>query len=229
MLKVITYNIHGAIGCDRIQDYHRIGELLKSHAIDIALIQEVDTPPAKRSVDQVIADLKTDHFSFSKYAVTVDTPKRWLGNAILSRFPILRSSITEIGGKGRERRNILEATIQTNKGELHVLNTHFGLLRRDRCAQLARLMKALSQSKEIPFIAAGDINEWDPFMPTLRRMNKAFYSPVTTATFPTRFPLFRLDRSWCSSEKILIRTEVLKTDQTRNYSDHYPILMELSL
>jgi endonuclease/exonuclease/phosphatase family metal-dependent hydrolase len=42
LLKVLTYNIHRAIGVDRRFRPSRIVEILAHHDADIALLQEVD-------------------------------------------------------------------------------------------------------------------------------------------------------------------------------------------
>lgn len=229
MIKVMTYNIHGAVGTDKIRDYDRIGSLLKKEKIDIVLIQEVDSPPSERSLSEMINKLKTDHFSFSMTASTIDTPERYLGNAILSRFPFEHESVLQIGVPHRECRNIMEAIVSTPKGRLRVLNTHFGLSRRERCKQFAKMYELLQKNNDLPFIIGGDINEWTPVVRRLTQMNKTFTPLKTERTFPTRFPIFRLDRMWCQPSTLVKKNGVFKTPFTKYYSDHYPILAEIEL
>ena len=57
MYRIVSYNIHSGVGVDNVQNYQRIGEFLKKHRVDIALLQEMDTRPAERDTAQDINDI----------------------------------------------------------------------------------------------------------------------------------------------------------------------------
>ena len=48
-------------------------------------------------------------------------------------------------------------------------------------------------------------------------------------TFPTRYPVASLDHVFLSTEFNVRHVEVVRTKLTRVASDHYPLLVELSL
>jgi endonuclease/exonuclease/phosphatase family metal-dependent hydrolase len=226
-MRIMIYNIHGAIGTDGHRDYKRVGALLKDEKVDIALIQEVDTPPLKFPITEVFADLKAEHFEHHVLAPTIQNSGRVLGNAVLSRFPILEHQVHEITHPGRERRNILQTVIETDQGPLRAINTHFGLSLSERRMQLRELHKVLSADDSLPFVCGGDLNIWEP-APGLKKLNRDFHSPPTGWSFPTMLPLFRLDRAWCKPNAVIQEAKVLKDERTRVYSDHFPLILDIS-
>lgn len=228
-LRVLTYNIHGAQGTDGLRDYRRLGNFLNEAEIDIALIQELDTRDPARNGARDLADLRTDRFTTLIEAPTMRTSVGWYGNAILSRFPVNRSSIIDISAERREPRNILEAFLETPAGPLHVVNTHKGLGALERKGQLRKLNALLERKSEIPLIVGGDINEWQSFSGGLRQLNRALQPITRGPTFPTRFPLLTLDRMWCRPFDLIRESRVVKTPGTRIFSDHYPLLAEIVL
>ncbi|KYG63899.1 hypothetical protein AZI86_13865 [Bdellovibrio bacteriovorus] len=228
-VKILSYNIHGGRGCDGQRDYQRIGALLKEHDIDIALIQELDTRPYRENTEKAVNELRTDHFDHFIAAPTLVTQEGWYGNAIFSKFPILKKNIIDISTKGREPRNILEVFLQSPEGLLHVVNTHKGLKSAERGLQMAKLNDLLSRASDIPLIVGGDINEWQSSSASLKKLNSVLHELGTGATFPTMLPVFRLDRMWCRPAGIFRAIKVLKTKQTRQYSDHYPLFAEIEI
>lgn len=228
-LRILTYNIHGAKGVDGRRDYLRIGKFLKEQNIDVALIQELDTRPVSSNTDDDILSLQTDHFPYFSAAPTITLPSGWYGNAILSRHPIIKETIIDISHDGREPRNILEIFIQTKRGQLHIVNTHKGLRPSERGQQMKKLNDLLSRQSDLPLVVGGDINEWQTYAGALRRLNKVLHPIPSGATFPTRFPVLNLDRMWCRPENLILKSQVLKTKETRIYSDHYPLLIEIEL
>lgn len=232
MLRLVTYNIHGGIGVDGIQSYRRIGEFLEREQVDIALIQEMDTRSSQRDTDEDIADLCGGHFSSLIASPAIELEQGWYGNAILSRFPALFNNTLDVSQQGFQPRNVQEAVLQTEEGPLHVVNTHKGLNRLERRRQLALLDQHLRQSdrsQQLPLFVGGDFNEWQFFSSAFKHLNQVLFPHPVAASFPTRWPLFRLDRLWSRPANLIRRALVLKTPETRVYSDHYPVLAEVQL
>ncbi len=110
-----------------------------------------------------------------------------------------------------------------------MLNTHKGLKRIERREQIRKLGLHLQQASAIPIVVGGDFNEWQLFSPHLRKLNEVLTPHPVGATFPTGWPLLRLDRFWSRPGDLVQSARVLKTPETRVYSDHYPIEMNISL
>ncbi|MES3039124.1 MAG: endonuclease/exonuclease/phosphatase family protein [Bdellovibrionota bacterium] len=228
-IKVVTYNIHGGKGTDRERDYSRIGLFLKNQNVDIALIQEMNVREPSGLSAREILDIKSDHFSEFIPAPTVSHDDGWYGNAILSRYPVTKTTIIDISKIGREPRNILEVFIDTPKGPLHVINTHKGLSPSERSVQMRMLNELLTKKSEVPLIVGGDINQWHAYSGDLKKLNEALNPLKTGPTFPTIMPVFHLDRMWCRPSNLVQSIKVLKTRETKYYSDHYPLIAELNL
>ncbi|KYG68026.1 hypothetical protein AZI87_01790 [Bdellovibrio bacteriovorus] len=229
ILRIVTYNIHGARGIDGKRDYLRIGLFLKHQNIDIALIQEMDTRFHDRDSITDVEELKTDHFKTFIAAPTMENSAGWYGNAILSKFPMKNHNIIDISSPGREPRNILEVFLDTPKGPLHVVNTHKGLKPSERNQQMKKLNDLLARKSEVPLIVGGDINEWQTYSGALKKLNTALHPIPSGPTFPTRAPFLRLDRMWCRPSNLFQSSEVLKTKDSKLFSDHYPLMAEIQI
>src|SRR3990170_2477939 len=55
-LRVLTWNVHGCVGRDRVCDPHRVADVLEAAQPDIAALQEIDT--------RVARSLALDPFSY---------------------------------------------------------------------------------------------------------------------------------------------------------------------
>jgi endonuclease/exonuclease/phosphatase family metal-dependent hydrolase len=94
-LRILTFNIHHGRGLDRIVDLDRISRVIRSANPDIVGLNEVDKQYSKRSefVDQAdwLAE-KLDMEHVFGPAITLESQgNRQYGNAILSRYPIIKS------------------------------------------------------------------------------------------------------------------------------------------
>lgn len=231
-MRVLTYNIHSGVGTDQVQDYWRIGQLLKARKIDIALLQEMDTRDGARDSAQDVQDICSDHFSCLTASPAITEPQGWYGNAILTRYPVISSKTVDVSQQGFQPRNIQEVVVRTERGPLRLINTHKGLKKQERRKQFALLDEYIHQcmaASSTPIIVGGDFNEWQFLTRAFTRLNKVLTQHQVGATFPTAWPLFRLDRLWTSADLVVKNVQVLKTAHTKYYSDHYPILVEIAL
>lgn len=235
-LSIVTYNIHGGIGADGIRDYQRIGEHLTDLGVDIALLQEVD---ARQDINAPHEDPQALCAHPQQVLVAcpaVTTEAGWYGNALLSRYPILESRSVDVSQPGVEPRNIQIATMDLGQLKVCVINTHKGLKKAERLAQFARLhneVEALTMQADL-VILGGDFNEWQFLTRAFRDLNQTLIPVKTSASFPSRWPLFKLDRLWVSKSPCIepaatLKARVLKNRKTRLHSDHCPILLTLDL
>lgn len=232
MCRIITYNIHSGVGQDNKQDYRRIGDYLATLNADIVLLQEMDTRAANRDSQTDIHDICA-HKRFELVASpAVFTPSGWYGNAVLSRFPIINHRTLDVSQQGVEPRNIQTVDIATPEGLLTVINTHKGLKKRERRSQFARLhdyIGELQQQSAAPIVLAGDFNEWQFFTRAFRALDRVLCQQKVGATFPSRFPLFSLDRVWTSPNIRIKQAKKLRNSQTKTLSDHLPVMVDMAL
>jgi len=91
--------------------------------------------------------------------------QRWYGNAVLSRWPIVRSEVIELPRGGTdERRCLLFADIDAPFGRIPFFVTHLnwklddGHVREEQVLVIARHVQALSSPDAFPAIVVGDFN-----------------------------------------------------------------------
>lgn len=231
MLTVISYNIHSGVGTDGVQSYERIGKFLQQQGADIVLLQEMNTRSPERETSDDLAALCGDHFHEVVPSSSIETEHGWYGNAVLTRLPVISSASFDVSVGEFEPRNIQEVVIATPDGRLRVVNTHKGLKSKERRFQFRRLYEYLQQMQEhrpMPTVIGGDFNEWWLMTRAFRTLNR-FMNPVPlAATFPSRFPIFRLDRFWVTSNISVVAAERIKTAETKVLSDHCPIKLTLT-
>ena len=92
-LRVLSYNIHRAIGVDRRFMPERVASIIGYYNPDIAMLQEVDEgAPRSRELD--LAGELARSLGFLHYAIghNVRLRKGRYGNCTLSRWPIRRAT-----------------------------------------------------------------------------------------------------------------------------------------
>ncbi|MGQ8366972.1 endonuclease/exonuclease/phosphatase family protein [Glaciecola sp. 1036] len=232
MLKVVSYNIHSGVGVDGKFSYRRIGRFLASLDADIVCLQEMDLRAPEIDKAAQIQALKAGHFNEFIPSPAVVTKHGYYGNAILSRVKHLHVKSLDISVKNRQPRNIQEVLFQIDGKSLRIINTHKGLKQNERMQQMKQLEAVVDvnlQQGNTPLLVTGDFNEWLYFSRAFRHINSKLKQHKMGATFPNRFPLFKLDRIWTSPGNIVQRAYVIKTPESRLYSDHFPVCAELTL
>lgn len=223
-LKIVTYNIHSAIGRDRQAAPRRIGDVLEEIDADIVALQEV--PLGGSQSEDVLAYLAERTGFHSQAGVTMASEPRLYGNGVLSRYPIVASRSIDLSFGVREPRGALDADIDCDGHLLRVVATHLGLSAAERRRQVEQLLEAFATT-DMPVVLLGDLNEWFLWGRALRRLVKHFKRTPAPLTFPARFPVFALDRVWVSPARRLVRVTVHKTPAARRASDHLPLVAQI--
>jgi endonuclease/exonuclease/phosphatase family metal-dependent hydrolase len=224
-LRIATYNLHGAIGIDGKFAPERIGEVLAEIDADIFALQEV--PLGGNGSPDVLDVLQRMTNLHAVAGPTLDTPERRYGNAVLTRYPVRAVRTLDLSFRSREPRGALDADIDCG-GELwRVVATHLGLASSERRAQVELVLQNFD-TPALPVILLGDLNEWFVYGRTLRRLVTHFHRASALRTFPTRYPLFALDRIWVHPGERLMRVDVHRTRLSRIASDHYPLIAHIA-
>lgn len=223
-LTVATYNIHGAIGVDGVFAPQRIARVLGEIGADVVALQEV--PLGGSAQPDVLAQLREETGFFAVEGPTMESPQRRYGNAVLSRYPILAKQSIDLSFGSREPRGALDADIDCHGHMLRVIATHLGLKPAERRAQIRRLLQAFD-TDQAPVILMGDVNEWFMWGRALRWLVSHFETAPAPRTFPSRWPLFALDRIWISPRHRLLQVNVHRTPLARLASDHLPLVAHI--
>ena len=249
-LRILSYNIHRAIGFDRKFAPERIIEIIKGHDADIVLLQEVDEG-APRSRELKLAKELAVALGYPYYAMghNVSLRKGKYGNATLSRFPIIKERNIDLTIGIRKRRGCQHTTIDLdplNKNSkikhLEVFNLHLGLSAKERQKQaglLSRSDEFENLNSNTPCLIGGDFNDW-------RSLLRAFYVeglafkcatdinnksglPKAIRTFPSFAPRGGLDRIYYKGGLQLESAKRCRFKASKIASDHLPIIVDFSL
>jgi endonuclease/exonuclease/phosphatase family metal-dependent hydrolase len=234
-LSVLTYNVHSCIGTDRKVDVHRIVDVIAQTGADIIALQELDVGRKRTGgIDQahlIASLLKMDaHFH---PALHVEDEK--YGDAILTALPTRLMKAGPLPSKG-EVRGAIWVRVDLPGIALNVINTHLGLRNSDRVQQVSTLLGnewiGSAEFQASPGIICGDLNAI-PSSAAYKALSASFrdvqgVAPAIRArTFPSRFPLLRLDHIFASKEIGILGSQVISTAASRRASDHLPLLAEV--
>lgn len=226
-VRVMTWNIHGALGRNPRFDLDSVVALVRRHAPDIVALQEIDSRRAREAhVGDPFDVLRETLGAHGVGAKTVTTADGDYGQALISRWPLLNTEIHDLSYLEREPRRAICTDVVTPFGLLRVVATHLGLSFRERHSQAIALLKMLGRLDR-PTVALGDFNDWFWVGSVRRRLARALPACSHHRTFPARLPLFQLDRVFLSPPQALLGTH---TDpRARALSDHLPVIADISL
>lgn len=248
----MTYNVHRCVGTDGQASTDRIAEVIASQNADIVCLQELDVSnSSKKLLNQPEAIARKLNYRFH-FSPVLFFKQGSYGNAVLSRYPLkcvhsaplpalnLAVGRTFFGlwNPANEPRGALWTEIDLPDGtKLQVINTHLGLRASERRQQVQALLSpdwldAARQRGRV--LLCGDFNE-RPGSPGYRLLSSKLRDICIPAgggrrqaTFPTRFPLFKLDHLWTDSGCRVETWKIAKNALTRRASDHFPLWADLT-
>jgi endonuclease/exonuclease/phosphatase family metal-dependent hydrolase len=246
LLKVLTYNIHRAIGMDRRFRPERVVEILAHHDADLALLQEVDEgAPRSRELDLARELGREAGYPHVAAGYNVSLRKGRYGNALLSRWPLTIHRNIDLTVDGRKRRGCLHACVRIEKGhnaprELHVFNLHLGLSARERTRQIGLLTRApefAAIPRGAPCVVGGDFNDWRalllPIFLEILEFKSAtqhrFGYQAAIRTYPSFSPTGALDKIYFRGPLRLLGARSCRLRVSRVASDHLPVVAEFEL
>ncbi len=236
-VRVMSWNIHGMRGRDGKADPERVALVIEEARVDVAGLQEVGAlggPGELLDPGGTLAELTGLAQAYGLTELRGGFP---YGNCILSRFPLTASRSYDLSVPGREKRGCLRADVDLGGAALHVFNVHLGLDRRERRRQAAQLLSAdilRDTALAYPLVLVGDFNAWSsrsavPRWIRRQLIDAAAATHTSRATFPSAFPLVRLDRAYVGPAVRVIDCSVHDTTLARLASDHLPLVVELEL
>lgn len=201
------------------------------------------------SQHQFLAD---DGWAEAVYGCNAITARRHYssdhGNALLSRYTLIQSENIDVSDHRFESRGLLHCVFERGGARIHCICAHFGLFESGRIRQadalVARIRDTVPDNEAL--IIAGDFNDWrnqlcrrltsklgvkevfeehqhGPLFPWMRLAT----SRVRPArTYPSAFPLLRLDRVYVRGFRVE-RATVLHGTTWRRLSDHAPVVADM--
>ena len=226
-LRLMTWNINGALGRNPRFNLARIVDYVRGHAPDIVALQEVDSRRGRNAGMANPFDVLRDALgTHGTHAHAISTADGDYGQALISRWPLVSSSVHDLSFPEREPRRAISADIATPAGPLHVIATHLGLSWRERSRQALTLLELL-EGPDRPTVVMGDFNDWFWVGSVRRTLRHVLPSCTSHRTFPAALPFLRLDRIHVSST---VRIVQCCTDAVaRSLSDHLPVLADVEM
>ena len=226
IVRLMTWNIHGAVGRNPRFDLSRVVELISRHKPDIVALQEIDSRRTITGGGNPFDILQSALGSHGVGAKSISTADGDYGQALFSRWPMHSSEIRDISFPEREPRRAIRCEMATPAGRLRVIATHLGLSLGERKSQVSALLELIGNSAETT-VMLGDFNDWVWAGSVRKVLSRALPGRTRHRTFPSFCPLFHLDRIYCRPRDALVSGH---TDPSaRAISDHLPVIADVKI
>ena len=237
----MTYNVHGCRGRDRQWSPQRIADVIASAKPDIVALQELDVGRARSGgVDQ--AELIAAALGMrAQFFPAMKVMEEQYGDAILTACPSRLVKTGSLPGferlRGLEPRGAIWAAVTIGGIELQVINTHLGLIARERHKQIDCLLSSEwlgHPDCRDPVMLVGDFN-MQPRSRSHRKLTGRLRDAHRSrnrhyqGTFPARFAALRIDYAFAGSGIHVTRVDTLRGPLARIASDHLPLVVEFEL
>jgi len=242
LLRVMTYNVHSCIGMDGKLSPERIARVIAQYDPDIVALQELDVGRRRTdAIDQAEVIARTLEMDFHFHAA-MQLEEGEYGNAVLSHHPIHLVRAAQLqrlpGRRILEPRGALWVRVEV-EGLCHqLINTHFGLSRRERLLQCEDLLGPdwLGHLDcKTPIVLCGDFNASPnsaicrKFAGTLQDAQHVLEDHRPQSTWFGRYPINRIDHVFVSQDLDVQAIQVPRTALTRAASDHLPLIVDLNV
>ncbi len=234
----MSWNLHSMQGVDGRRDPERVARVIEDVRPDVAGLQEVGlagAPGAPADPAEYLGRLVGMRGAFGP--TMCDRLGSAYGNAVLSRHPILAVRNYDLSVPGREPRGCVRADVELGGARVHFFAAHLGLHWRERRRQAAQLLSAdilRDAALAYPLVLVGDFNSLSNRSAVPRWLRRQLLDAAIAArneapTFPSRFPLLRLDHCYVGAALRVVSVDVLRTPAARRASDHLPVVVELEI
>ena len=220
-IRVMTWNVHGTFNLNPNFDLEAVCSIIRKWSPDIVALQEVDS---RGRTDDVFGRLAATVGDYRVEARSIVTRDGDYGQVLLSRWPFASEpKVTDVSYQEKEPRRAIAARVRAPLWEVTVVATHLGLSIYERYAQ-AQALAALVDAPRT--IIIGDFNDWF-WVKSVRRV-LATRCPVRTRlrTFPSRFPMLRLDRIYATPSGTIMKAWTDK--EAGRCSDHLPVFADIA-
>ncbi len=237
-IRLLTLNAHQGFSAFRRRKLlSHIRDALRASSADLVFLQEVGGDLGEDIQQQhyeLLADQVWPQHAYGRNAVATSGHQ---GNALLSKFPIVRWQNVDVSVGGFEPRGMLHCVLDVPHADqpLHAVCVHLGLREAHRRQQVDRLLALVADAipRDAPLVIAGDFNDWRECAhtrlladPSLAEIH-ARASKRPARTFPAWWPWLRLDRIYVRN--LHHRPLAMPRRPWSELSDHAPLAGEVRL
>jgi endonuclease/exonuclease/phosphatase family metal-dependent hydrolase len=227
VIRVASYNIHKAIGTDRLRRPQRILDVIAEIAPDVIALQEADRRFGARVSAlplELIANAGFDPVDFDTRPESIG----WHGNTILVKSGTNVVDHDLIDLPTLEPRGAVFAELQTARFRFRVVGMHLDLSGLWRRRQIRSILQTLARRQSMPTILMGDLNEWAPHGGALVEFRDHRIAH-TGPSFHARRPVARLDRIIVDDSIRIRASGTHHSSKAKRASDHLPVWAELDI
>jgi endonuclease/exonuclease/phosphatase family metal-dependent hydrolase len=223
-IRVLTWNIHGALGRNPRFDLARVVALIDRWDPQIVALQEVDSR-RDRDVNpfEFLQRELGEHGIGAKSITTADGD---YGQMLISRWPLSDTVVHDLSYPEREPRRAIATRIATPHGPLRVVATHLGLSIHERRQQADKLI-GIAGDEKIATIVMGDFNDWFWVGSVRKALSRELPGRTRFRTFPSLLPMLRLDRIYCRPSGAFV--DCYTDPAARHISDHLPVIADVQI
>ena len=236
-VRVMTYNIHHANPPSKEEageiDIDAIVKTIRKENPDLVALQEVDVN-TERSGKMNQAEMIAANLGMQAYfGRAIDHQGGYYGVAILSRYPLLETSVSplpEDAAPASEDRVLAIVKVKLPGGMVvRFGSTHLDVVSPENREQQVKAINAIAAKETMPFIVAGDFNA-DPESSAISELDKRFTRTRGSDCEPT-IPVDKPDRAIdfiAFSKGGPFKVVSQKVVQEKYASDHLPVVATLS-
>lgn len=238
-LRVATYNIHKGVqglGPARRLEIHNLREAVGQLGADIVCLQEVrkmhrleEAHFSQWPLEPQADFLAPDGYE-AVYRTNAITRHGEHGNALLTRWPVVRHQHQDMSDHRFEQRGLLHVELAVGARVVHVIVAHFGLIPSSRRRQAVQICEFVQS--EIPadeaVIVAGDFNDWGSQVRHVfeRSGFMCQMAGPRALTYPSILPVVQLDYVYARG-LVPLQVEVPRGKIWARMSDHLPLVAAL--
>ncbi len=225
-ISFLTYNIRGGRGTEGRVSLAGTAAAMGASGACVAGLQEVEALHSRsRFMFQAkkLGKMLGMHYEYGPNVRRCFMAM--LGNAVLSRLPLLKTSNYRLPSAG-EKRGLLRAEISAGSRRIVFYTTHLGLHRAERLQQ-AKAITRMIASETQPVVLTGDFNA-PPDSPEIKVVRATLASADPTGKMPTytsTSPEHVIDYIFFSAHWKLVQSKTIYSPA----SDHLPLLAVLWL
>jgi endonuclease/exonuclease/phosphatase family metal-dependent hydrolase len=246
LLRVMTLNVHkGFTFFSRRFMLRELRDAVREVGADLVFLQEIhgtrrNATGAAEVMQEVshyefLADQIWPTFAYGRNAVYSNGDH---GNALLSKYPIVRCENFDVSAQTHEKRGLLHCALRLPGHDdiVHAVCVHLGLKQAHRTRQLQQLCEFVERRipQAEPLLVAGDFNDWrgkaHAVLLQCAGLDEVFVEAHGNAarTYPARLPLLPLDRIYVRSVRDHMPL-ALPARPWSGLSDHAPLAAEIHL
>jgi len=239
--RLMSWNVHHCVGIDQRHSVERIAATIRDYDPDVVALQELEvnhTRSGRIHQPSRLADLLKMDYHYHPARIRGGAG---FGNAVLTRLSmkeVRTGTLPSLPFMRLQKRGALWMSVNIDGHAVQLINTHFGLMGRERLLQARALCGDgwldHPECRRQPRIVCGDFNA-TPRSRVYRMLDGTLRDAMRLAgnpknrTWPSVLPMLRYDHVFVGHGIDARKVEVPRTRQTQMASDHLPVLMEFGV